>query len=101
MPRKPRAQRIDELEQRRVQLQNKIAALKAIEQRKDRRLDTRRKIIAGALALEHLATHPGSEFGKVLVKLLNDYVENPNRDLFPFLPKRNANKLKPLPKAKK
>src|SRR5437016_2399246 len=101
MPRKPRAQRIDELEQRRVQLQNKIVALKAIEQRKDRRLDTRRKIIAGALALEHLAKHPGSEFANTLVKLLNDYVEGDNRALFAFLPKRDTDKPKPRPKAKK
>jgi hypothetical protein len=56
------------------------------QQRKD---DTRRKIIAGAIALEHAENDP--EFAAGLAALLNRYVVKPqDRALFDFLPDRAA-----------
>ncbi len=73
--------------------QEQIAAqLKQIDARQkdtERKADTRRKVIAGALALEHLRQHPDSEFGRVLFRLLNEHVEERARPLFAFLPKRD------------
>jgi len=67
------------------------AQLKAIEARalqQKRRDDTRRKIIAGALALEHAEIDPA--FGAALAKLLNRYVKRPqDRALFE-LPERDV-----------
>jgi hypothetical protein len=55
------------------------------QQRKD---DTRRKIIAGAIALEHAQTDPG--FAAELAALLNRYVMKPQDSaLFDFLSDRD------------
>ena len=55
--------------------------LAAQKQERDRKLDTRRKIIAGALALEHAQRDPA--FGAALQGLLNEYVTKlPERALF-------------------
>lgn len=48
---------------------------------RERKLDTRRKIIAGALALEHAKRD--DRFHAILVRLLDEYVERPvERALF-------------------
>lgn len=63
--------------------------LRAVQSRKKdqaRTHDTRRKIIAGALALEHFAKNPGSEFGQIMFRLLNQYTRPEDRWLFDFLP---------------
>ena len=52
--------------------------------------DARRKIITGALALEHLEKNPDSEFGKVMFRLLDEYTRPDDRPLFAFLPVREA-----------
>ena len=44
--------------------------------------DARRKIVAGALALEHTIRNPGSEFAQVLVRLLDEYARPHERFLF-------------------
>ena len=44
--------------------------------------DARRKIVAGALALEHTIRNPGSEFARVLVRLLDEYARPHERFLF-------------------
>jgi hypothetical protein len=61
-------------------------------QRLERKADTRRKVIAGALALEHLAKNPDGEFARVLISLLDNFAEERSRYLFPFLPKRDGSK---------
>jgi hypothetical protein len=38
------------------------------------------------VALEHLAKNPGSEFGKVMFRLLDEYARPEDRALFGFLP---------------
>jgi hypothetical protein len=57
--------------------------------------DARRKIIAGALALEDMAKSPDSDFGKKLFRLLDEYVRFEDRHLFEFLPKRDP--VTPIP----
>src|SRR5215213_2754327 len=63
--------------------------LRAVQSRKKdqaRSHDARRKIIAGALALEHFAKNPGTEFGQVMFRLLDQYTRPEDRWLFDFLP---------------
>lgn len=57
------------------------------DQEQQRKNDTRRKIIAGALALEHAQHDP--DFAATLAGLLNEHVTKPqDRALFDFLPER-------------
>jgi hypothetical protein len=44
--------------------------------------DARRKIVAGALALEHTIRNPGSEFARILTRLLDEYARPHERFLF-------------------
>ena len=54
--------------------------------RSERKADTRRKVIAGALALEHFVANRNSEFARILFRLLDEYVVRPHdRGLFEFL----------------
>ena len=83
--------RIEDKRKRLQELQAQIDAMEAREAEKQRKNDTRRKIIAGALALEHMDNNPKSEFGKKLAALLDEYVTKPGeRALFG---------LKPIPKS--
>ena len=92
MPRHAKAdpERLKTLEQRLAKVQRELRLERAREKDQARRDDARRKIIAGALALEHLEKNPGSEFGKVLFRLLDEYARPEDRQLFEFLPKRDA-----------
>ena len=45
-------------------------------------LNARRKIIAGAIALEHFEKDAGSEWGKIYFRLLNDNALPKDRHLF-------------------
>jgi len=79
--RKTPEQQLDELLQKearlKAQIQKKAAQVRGVERKKD----TRRKIIAGALALEHMAHD--KEFANVLKRLLNEHVTRPeDRKLF-------------------
>ena len=78
------------LEQRLAKVQRDIRFAKAQEKKQARAEDARRKIIAGALALEHLEKNPDSEFGKTLFRLLDEYTRPHERPLFEFLPVRDA-----------
>lgn len=74
------------LKEKMKQLAAQAAAIEARQKEQDRKDDTRRKVIAGALALEHLAANPSSEFAIVFNQLLNEYVKRPaDRALFPSL----------------
>ena len=79
--RKTNQEQLEDLEKRKGQIeariQKKRAALRVIE----RKRDTRRKIIAGAVALEHADIDPA--FAKTLRRLLNQHVKTPDdRNLF-------------------
>jgi hypothetical protein len=86
MPRKSTADRLKTLRKKREQLDNQLKALEAREQQALRKADTRRKVIAGALALEHYEKNPDSEFHRIMFRLLDEYVILPHdRALFPKL----------------
>jgi hypothetical protein len=75
------------LRRKRDQLDAQMKALEARNKQTERKADTRRKVIAGALALEHFEANRDSEFGRVLFRLLDEYVVRPHdRALFDFLP---------------
>jgi hypothetical protein len=90
MPRLNSVDKMTALLKKQEEIANQLKQLKAQEKETERKADTRRKVIAGALALEHLATHPNSEFAKILISLLEHYAEERSRYLFPFLPKRDG-----------
>jgi hypothetical protein len=80
MPRrKPPEEKLADLEKQEAQLKARISREKARLREKERKQDTRRKIIAGALALEH----KDGDFQHVLNRLLDEYVTRPDdRALF-------------------
>jgi hypothetical protein len=87
MPRKSTADRLETLRRKREQLDAQMKALEARRNQAERKADTRRKVIAGALAMEHFEANRDSEFGRVMFRLLDEYVVRPHdRMLFPFLP---------------
>ncbi len=86
MPRKSTADRLYTLRQKREQLDAQLRALEARNKQAERKADTRRKVIAGALALEHYEKNPDSEFRRIMLRLLDEYVVRPHdRALFPEL----------------
>lgn len=85
MPRKPPEQKLQELEAERAQLQARIEKTRAQVRSDERKKDTRRKIIAGALALEHAKTNPA--FRKELDSLIARHVtKDEDRGLFDLKP---------------
>ena len=89
MPRQKPADKLDALRKRMSQLNEQARALEARQREQDRKNDTRRKVIVGALALEHSEKNANSEFAKVLNRLLDEYVTRPgDRALFPALPEK-------------
>ena len=81
--RKTPAERIAAKEKKLSQLQAQIASEKARIRTQERKDDTRRKIIAGALALEHKDV----EFEATMRRLLDQYVIKPSdRALFDLPP---------------
>ena len=87
MPRRSSTDRLALLRQRRDQIDAQLRALEARNKQAERKADTRRKVIAGALALEHFEKNRDSEFGRIMLRLLDEYVVRPHdRALFPDLP---------------
>ena len=82
----------EKLEREISQRQAQLSDLNARERDKERKRDTRRKIIVGALAMQHRAID--GDFNAVLSKLINEHVASPtDRALFdlPPIQKREAN----------
>lgn len=72
--------------ERRSQIEARLKRLDAQERTRERKADTRRKIIAGALALEH--AERDEDFGRELWKLIDSRVERErDRELFGLSPK--------------
>ena len=88
MPRLTTTDKMTVLRKRQEEIQNQLKLLEAREKEQARKDDSRRKIIAGALALEHMTKNPESEFGRQMTRLLDEYVETRNRSLFPGLPEK-------------
>lgn len=82
---KPLTDRIAELEKQQAQIAALLAQKRARLRAEERKRDTRRKIVAGALALEHAEHNPA--FGQALYDILRRYVTRPDeRALFGFDP---------------
>ncbi|MCX5920632.1 MAG: mobilization protein C [Candidatus Melainabacteria bacterium] len=95
MPR-PIAEQVAELKARKEALEKRLATLEHRQKSLTRKQDTRRKILAGALALEHCQHNPN--FGTELYRLLDDCLSKAaDRELFtlPPLPEKQAKADKP------
>ena len=83
--RKTPDQRLAELQQKKAQLEARIQKEKSALRQAERKRDTRRKVIAGALALEHAGID--EEFGQALSRLIYRYVKRAeDRALFGLPP---------------
>jgi hypothetical protein len=80
--RKTDDERLAALVARRNRTDAAIRALKAKNEKIARAQDARRKIVAGALALEHTIKNPGSEFARIMLRLLDEYARPHERFLF-------------------
>ena len=81
MSRKTPEEKLQELTKKKAQLAAQITRTKAQVRGQERKRDTRRKIIAGALALEH--AEQDTQFGQALRFLLDKHVTRPaDRELF-------------------
>jgi len=79
--RKTPEEKLDELETKQNQLKARIQKQRAVVRSQERKKDTRRKIIAGALALEHMQYDKG--FRAAMERLLQEHVTGPKeRELF-------------------
>ena len=67
-----------------AQIREKRARIRAQQNKQKRKDDTRRKIITGALALEHASQHPDSPFAAELLRLMKQHVSDNDRHLFEF-----------------
>lgn len=79
-PKKTTAEKIAALEKKKAQLNAQIQKQKSLEKTAERKRDTRRKIIAGALALEHMELDDA--FRQTMMRLLNRHVKDSDRHLF-------------------
>jgi hypothetical protein len=86
MPYKSTTDRLTLLREKRDQLDAQLRALEARAKKTERKADTRRKVIFGALGREHYEKNPDSEFHHIMFRLLDEYVVRPHdRALFPEL----------------
>lgn len=69
------------------QINEKIKDQETREREKERKLDTRRKIIIGGLARNHMEKNKSSEFAKLMHRLMDEYVvKDADRSLFDLPP---------------
>lgn len=76
------AEKLEKLEAQQAQIQARIKNEKAKLSKEKRKQDTRRKIIVGALAIEHAELQPQSEFAAELNRLITRHVKESDRHLF-------------------
>jgi hypothetical protein len=79
-------EKLELLIKKRAELDAQLRAVQAQERQAERKRDTRRKVVAGAIALEQLERNPNRSFATELRALLDSFVEPRSRDLFAFLP---------------
>jgi predicted nucleic acid-binding Zn-ribbon protein len=83
---------LEKLKLQREQLNARIKDAEAKERKQNRKNETRRKIIIGAIAQAHSETHPASEFTAQLIELLNTHVTKPiDRELLGLKPNNPIN----------
>ena len=81
-PRQTPQEKIAALEAKEKQLQARIKNEKAKISQQKRKDDTRRKIVVGALALEHAEQNLNSEFAAELDRLIKRHVKENDKHLF-------------------
>lgn len=86
MPRLPPSEKRKALMEQRAALDEQLRNIDKAEREQARKDETRRKIVAGAIALEHLEKNPNDPAAQKIKALLNEFVETRDRALFPFLP---------------
>ena len=83
-----RNDRIAELEKKKQQIANRIVRLRNIESTEQRKLETRRKILAGAWILHRIDQDTDDRLRLMLMHGLDDFLEHPrDRALFDLPPK--------------
>ena len=83
-----RNERIAELENKKQQITNRIVRLRNMESAKQRKLDTRRKILAGAWILHRIDQDTDDRLRLMLMQGLDDFLEHPrDRERFDLPPK--------------
>ena len=90
-----RNERIAELENKKQQIANRIVRLRNIESTEQRKLETRRKILAGAWILHRIdqAQNTDDRLRLMLMQGLDDFLEHPrDRELFDLPPKPQPTK---------
>lgn len=75
-------EKLAELQEKQNQIAERVKAQKAKLKQDERKRDTRRKIVAGAIALEHM--EHDENFRHVMEGLLKRYVNEKDLDLFEF-----------------
>ena len=84
-----RSERIADLEKKKQQIANRIVRLRNIESTEQRKLETRRKILAGAWILHRIDQDTDDRLRLILMQGLDDFLKHPrDRALFPELPDR-------------
>lgn len=84
------SQSLEKLREKQKKIAAQIRDAQARENKLERKRDTRRKIIAGALALQHMEKNQSSDWGRKMAALLNEYVTKPaERALFGLAPLEN------------
>ncbi len=87
------SKRLEVLEKKRAQIQAQIKDVQAREKKQQRKLDTRRKIIAGGILLKHMEENTHDEVSTKMHSLFQNYVKPKDRHLFDIL--ENEEKKKP------
>jgi menaquinone-dependent protoporphyrinogen IX oxidase len=72
--------KLAELEKKQEQIKAQIQKQKAQLRERERKEDTRRKIIVGALALEHMAYD--DQFAATIIKLISRHTKPADKELF-------------------
>jgi hypothetical protein len=86
MARQKVADEITALLQQRAKLDARLKAAEARQKEKEEQQDQRRKMVAGAVALEYIAANPDTEFARLFSDLLDRHLTRPmDRALFPAL----------------
>lgn len=84
--RKTLAERLEDAKREEERATAQRTTLEAKKIQTERRRDTRRKILMGALAMEHRVKNPDSEFARVMTRLMDEYITREHdRQLFPEL----------------
>jgi len=90
MPRLTPQEKREVLIKKRAELDSQLRAVEAQHRATERKRDTRRKVLAGAIALELMELNVSDPWAIKYREYLGKRIEARSRDLFPFLPALEA-----------